>query len=415
MNKSVSRGRRRMLVSLWLALQLLLPGALSCRAEAAETPADNNQSKQAAVAPDAGKNDQIIADKKSPAVITVKVLEVTNTRLKNNDRAGIDNSIIVKVDSLKPLLTLAGDKLDNIKLKIDGKVIPGLSPIRTTDDNSLQYTLVRDSLNTKVWQSLFAKGEKWRMLVPVTVTLAVKDSAKNNFLDMRAGSFRLVKPGKFNTILFVTGLVLFALTFLKLDKFCPWCTWWKCDARLRDYGPDSTYSLARVQMAVWYYVVTMSFLYLYFTSDFCVPELNDSTLTLLGISTAAKLGASVVDASKQKEQEKKEGNDPEKSQVVSKNADSESEVINPDCPNIVGKTPATSKHHSFIMDILSDEYGINLTRFQNVVWTLILVFIFVTKVAYEGAIPNFSDTNLLTLMGLSSGSYVLYKLKEAVP
>lgn len=409
MNKIVTRGIVRMVVSSGLALLLLVSGGLFCSAkEDTKSVADSTKTVTSTM----------ITSKtnvKTSDTLIVKVLEVTNARLTNKDRARIGDNIIVKVDSLKSLLSLAGDNIDRIGLKIEGRVIPGLKASRTGDDNSLEFKLEKNKENEAVWDSLAVKT--WADITSVKVSLVVRDMDQKRQLDMRDHTFKLVKPLNFNAILFVFGIVLFAVTFLKLDKWCPWCSMWKCDARLRDYGPDSTYSLARVQMALWYYVVTMSFLYLYFSSGYCIPALNDSTLILLGISTLTTLSASVVDSSKKDKANEKE-TQKEAQKVGDKGVDGAGDAaaaLNADCPLIVAPTPAASKHHNFIMDILSDEYGVNLTRFQNVVWTLILAVIFIEKVLNEAAIPDFSDTNLLTLMGISSSSYVLYKLKEAAP
>ena len=359
MNTNVSRGWSRMLAIL-LSLLLLVSGSLPALAEAV------NKEQSA----------------KDPNTVTIKVLEVTNAREKNNDRAGIGDNIIVKVDSLKSLLSLAGNNLDKIRLTINGQKINPPAPIRTGDANTLQYTIARDKSNTKVLESLF-HAKMFQMVTNAPVSLSIDDPVNNKiFLDVWPGSFKLVRPSHFNGMLFGVGLVLFAFSFLKLGKL---------DARLRDYGPDSTFSLSLVQMAIWYYVVTVSFIYLYVASGGCMPTLNDSTLVLLGISSATAISGKIINVSNT-EQKKKDANG---KALVTEENEGESE--------------------GFFLDILSDEYGINLTRFQHVVWTFIMVGIFIFTVVTESTIPDFTDSNLLLLMGISSGSYLAYKLKEAPP
>jgi hypothetical protein len=64
-----------------------------------------------------------------------------------------------------------------------------------------------------------------------------------------------------------------------------------------------------------------------------------------------------------------------------------------------------------LTDIMSDENGISIHRFQMVAWTAVLTAIFVWKVCQDFAMPEFSST-LLTLMGISAGAYVTLKVPE---
>ncbi len=47
------------------------------------------------------------------------------------------------------------------------------------------------------------------------------------------------------------------------------------------------------------------------------------------------------------------------------------------------------------------------------VWTVVLGFVFVTKVVYDLAMPEFSAT-VLALVGISAGTYVGFKLPAAM-
>ena len=71
--------------------------------------------------------------------------------------------------------------------------------------------------------------------------------------------------------------------------------------------------------------------------------------------------------------------------------------------------PETPKN--FIHDILSDDNGISFHRFQMFGWTIVLIFIFIAKVYNDLAMPDF-DATLLTLMGISGGTYVGFKLPK---
>ena len=74
---------------------------------------------------------------------------------------------------------------------------------------------------------------------------------------------------------------------------------------------------------------------------------------------------------------------------------------------------AVSKRNLFD-DLFSDESGWSFHRVQMGVWTLVLSFVFVGKVLENLAMPEF-DTTLLALMGISSGTYLGFKLPEQQP
>ena len=63
------------------------------------------------------------------------------------------------------------------------------------------------------------------------------------------------------------------------------------------------------------------------------------------------------------------------------------------------------------MDILRDETGISFHRFQMAGWTVVLGFVFVAAVYSQLAMPDFSAT-LLGLMGISSGTYIGFKIPD---
>ena len=73
--------------------------------------------------------------------------------------------------------------------------------------------------------------------------------------------------------------------------------------------------------------------------------------------------------------------------------------------------PQAVQQAGFWSDILSDETGISFHRFQIFTWTIILAIIFIDAVYTELALPDFNKT-LLALMGISSGTYIGFKIPE---
>jgi hypothetical protein len=137
---------------------------------------------------------------------------------------------------------------------------------------------------------------------------------------------------------------------------------------------NNRFSLAQSQMAFWTLLISSSVVYIWLTTN-NLPDLTASTLVLMGISLATTAGAKSIP-------------------YFDKN-----------------KPPAKLKQEGFWKDILSDANGVTIHRFQMVLWTIILGFIYVQKVIFYQQITEFPETYLV-LMGISSGGYVLLKTVE---
>lgn len=137
------------------------------------------------------------------------------------------------------------------------------------------------------------------------------------------------------------------------------------------------FSLARSQMAFWFFLVITSFVLIWMIIG-DTDTITQGVLVLIGISAGTALGATAIDSGKRQ------------------------------------KTPEPARgaaSRGFLNDILSDGTGVSFHRFQIVVWTIVLGFIFSRRVLNHLTMPDFG-TNLLTLMGISSGTYLGLKLPE---
>ena len=145
-------------------------------------------------------------------------------------------------------------------------------------------------------------------------------------------------------------------------------------------SPDTKlgpYSLARTQMAFWFFMVITAFVLIWMIIG-DTDTITQGVLVLIGISAGTALGATAIDSSKRQ-------NTPDPA--------------------------AGEESRGFLNDILSDGTGVSFHRFQIVVWTIVLGFIFSRRVLNHLTMPEFG-TNLLTLMGISSGTYLGLKLPE---
>jgi hypothetical protein len=209
------------------------------------------------------------------------------------------------------------------------------------------------------------------------------------------------------------------------------------------------YSLARGQMAFWFFLVIASYFFLWIvTGD--MDTLNTSVLGLIGISAGTALGSAFVDAAKplsagssgnqpivdvtrphlevlaelkqlradtQKElealQKARASIPPSDKQALDENEHQQNEVRER-LANYRWQSAyfAWPTWKGVMYDLLAENNLISFHRFQIFVWTLILGIMFVANVYNELAMPAFSAT-LLGLLGISAGTYVGFKLPEA--
>jgi hypothetical protein len=204
-------------------------------------------------------------------------------------------------------------------------------------------------------------------------------------------------------------------------------------------GGRASFSLARSQMAYWFVVVLLSYLYLWVVTGER-DTLPVSVIALLGISAATALGGVVVDDPKNKvSHDEMTKLQQQKAQVRSRLSALRGQLAALTAPTdalqratcaqavksaeaeeaaLESRLAVLSSHYeasgSFLRDVLSDDRGISLSRFQMLIWTLVLGVVFVVSVRTDLAMPDLSGT-LLALLGVSSGTYVGLKVPEGSP
>jgi len=357
--------------------------------------------------------------------------------------------IELKVEKLSDWLKQSGNDRSKLILYIDGMAIKGLEQALINGD-TLRFDLNRTSLNKKAWDTILSRKEKWNAFerhVPVTVGLDNGELAKG---DAKPITLTVIREGWFITFV-VTFLAAFALF------------WWLAlhSDILRESGPQSEttnkrgkadrkpYSLARTQMAFWFFVIISGYIFIWMVTNE-LDNLTPVVLGLMGISAATGLGAAVVDSSKRSEQEnlrrvldeKRMSDEVEVAKLTSEisalnaainaspapaNVDEQKTMLAAKQAVLASKRteidhamqkiqevvaatkPAVSKN--FISDILSDDDGVSFHRFQIFAWTIALIFIFIAETYNTLSMPEFSGT-LLALMGISGGTYIGFKLPE---
>lgn len=183
-----------------------------------------------------------------------------------------------------------------------------------------------------------------------------------------------------------------------------------CDRKfnmLRDLSKASPrpFSWSRVQLAWWSVIILTAFTTIMLQTGHA-PNLDTSTLVLLGISAGTTTAARIIDLADQQDS------------LVFRHQD--------------------IKTSNFFLDILSDQNGVSIQRFQAVVFNAVFGIWFIASVLGNLGDPNFcltdfakgdpnlaqcllhstdflipivSDNNLI-LLGLSSATYAALKITE---
>jgi hypothetical protein len=145
------------------------------------------------------------------------------------------------------------------------------------------------------------------------------------------------------------------------------------------------FSLTKVQFGLWTVIISSFYIYLTLCKVFCAAaQINQTALALMGIFAGTAVASSFMDKNEMNDNRPRHQNSPSQ---------------------------------GFFIDILSDDNGISLHRFQNLAWTIIaiIVYLYKTSVITAGCeLPELSNT-LLALTGLSSATYLALKVKENDP
>lgn len=350
-------------------------------------------------------------------------------------------------DALKPGLTV----------KINGQTLQGITPSNPGDfpvperrrpphdkDEDtyewLHFTLDRNAANEAAWSKVLARPA---FTLPATLTLAVQ--CGNDSLDLPsmvhgeavdARCTFAVAGMSYGWTSLAIAIVLFCFAVF---AFCAATTDILRDVD-GDLRPDGRrpFSLAKSQMAVWFFLIITSFLFLWAVTK-QIGTLNDTCLVLIGIGSGTALGAAVIAAGRDPKRQERY---PQafgyglKKEEISRQMDvliTAARKELDECPvdalperkaALQARLEALQKQMAdfqsmpraawqrVLTDLLSesDSGGVwSFHRFQMFTWTLVLCLIFVVKVWSELKMPDF-NTQLLALVGISAGTYLGFKL-----
>lgn len=293
-----------------------------------------------------------------------------------------------------------GNPRAGIVLYIDGRPLADLvayppdDPAPTPTSTRVRFTLKRTAAANDVWAFVLGRPAPTPRRIEVSLGLqdryAMPSSAT---LDLR------VMPGVW---LLLWGVIFFG----SLGAFVVLAA---KTSILRGGTPagGETFSLARSQAAIWFFVVVGSYLFIGLVTGDYVTSLNGTALTLLGITSATLAASAAIDLSNKN---KDPGGAARNNAITNITAAIAGGNAGADADSQLKKLNGQSE--GWLTDVLSTADGIDFHRYQILVWTIVLSVIFIAEVWEKLAMPEFNDT-LLALQGLSAATFIGLKIPEA--
>jgi hypothetical protein len=347
-------------------------------------------------------------------------VDVSSNGIATSTGTRLGDDITVAIPGLKKWTRDKSHDYHSLRLVLAGHMLPKIQPnLVNLTQEYVNFTLKPDTTDDGdriSWLLILqaARRENAHNSIPITV------GTQSEGQPFESNQYITLQVYPWFTWLVVVGLVLLLISIVLLGKLT---------GLLRSTDKTSPYSLGRVQMAWWFYLVIAAYLYLWLVTG-QVNMLTSSVLTLIGISAATGLSATFVDQQKQSDLAQ------QRLQLTTKQT-----AFNNRIAEIVAATPATGSDldkelqakrselaqinaqiaampaasatavSTGLVDIVKDGNGISFSRFQIVVWTLVFGAVFVRAVLSDLTMPQF-DATLLSLMGISSGTYVGFKFPE---
>jgi hypothetical protein len=404
------------------------------------------------------------------------VRDARNPRARSDAMtAGLDDIVVLEVAHLKRLLLKANCQVEDAKTKeikdapasdackkkdillfIEGRPLKGLKPesgapeLKDGENGTLTYHLQRppsDDPNyadsKEHWADLLGLGwndlsSPWTRRVSMSVGLESEYPISTR-VDERhpasVGLFNLLRVRSLRFLFWLALLAAFGYAFWRLARDSDIIRDRKPVVWLPGNTQRKPYSLSRTQIAWWTFFIVFSFIFIWLVTG--QHDLSQTALVLLGIGVATVAGAAVIEQNRTttpRTQAAAKGG--ELTALLQKKEEMEKDLNKLEAAVAAGTATAAAfntlkaaydAHIDKIRekfpdalgwnceglgrDILSDSSGVNIHRFQMVIWTVVLGFIFIHEVVTRLAMPEFSVT-LLTLLGISNGTYLLGKTAE---
>lgn len=266
---------------------------------------------------------------------------------------------------------------------LDGRALAGVTPLAVNlGQGRLQFHLRINEANRDTWTHLLSPLT-FQRAVMFSVGLPQVDPFETSFtLDNRRALLTVISwRWLLSAVLIVTALSLafcgLAMhTTLLMERY-----------KTLEGALSHRFSIAKVQLAMWFFVIFGAFLVIWLVTG-NVDTLNSSILSTLSIGAGTALGDTFVKAS----------------------GPTTATAANPDTVVDAFLAPRWTARR-FMRELLSDDEGCSIARFQMLAWTVALVIVFLADVFDDLQMPVFGP-ELLYLLGLSTGTYVAHRVPE---
>jgi hypothetical protein len=300
----------------------------------------------------------------------------------------IDAYITLKIQSLDSLLKY--NKKDSLMIWLNGVAFPNLKIWNVNlCDQEMTFILSRDTSNKSPWNMFYAYPYRQTVkIAKLQVGTKLKCVTTEKEITIHIREPWMIWAG-------IACLVILGAVFVYLVKkkelLRDFMLFDGAVKVVNTYGPDQTnevlrhdipYSLARTQLAFWTLVVVFSLIFVWFNTD-TLGYITNTAIILLGISGGTSVIAKIIDVSHK----------------------------NPDKLMSAADFKDGHKSKGLLTDIMSDEKGISVHRFQLVLFTVGLGVYFIWHVIYYLQMPEYSST-LLLLIGVSNTTYAGLKINE---
>jgi hypothetical protein len=282
------------------------------------------------------------------------------------------------------------EDISKLVLFLNGVALTGVNPLPIGNPGQFRFYLRWEPGADTAWKTLLREPQILKKpLVPVSMGI------ENSVPYVTAANVRL---GYYDRAWFSIWCVSVGVTFGLIWYFRGAL---KVPIAIASRGADQSgqasgvvwkYSLARVQLAFWFFLILSGYFFVCWLTG-AINLLNTGLVGMLGVSGATAIGSAV-------------GSTPDPS-------------IRRPHQNTKHPYDGLKSFRSFLTDILSNQGGadgnkVEIYRLQNALWTLFLGITFVRTIWNTLALPEF-DSNLVLLTGVSSFTYLGMKNTNGSP
>lgn len=405
-----------------LRLSILVALALACTSFAQQPPS----TAPGAAATPGGSGVIVPSASKKPVDLTLAGEAQCRDAKGQAKKCELGDTVFVGFTNLREWMDDSDkNKPKDLVLVLDSRVMKGLSPRGPdTQYKELEFDLERLNAdqadgkdNRDAWNALLSRSKGSR-----TLSVSVALGGNPPYSGPATVAFQVFPSYNWLVVVFLLGLLMLLLLLAHKSDILR-------DGPSAAGAPKLSFSLARCQMAWWFFIIVAAYNYIWMVigdRDSVTP----GALMLIGISAATGLGGVVVDSSKRDQRQSLQNEQaaltlrlttlaaalaaaPAPANLNELQAEHQQKTARlAEVNTALNNLPSPfGPSEGFLLDILRDETGMSFHRFQMAAWTVVLGFVFVVSVYRSLAMPDFSAT-VLGLMGISAGTYIGFKIPD---